>query len=873
MTDLALWVQYLGGSEDAFASIVERHKNLVYGVCLRMLRDPGEAEDAAQATFLLLVRKSRSLPRQVVLSGWLYRSAVLVSRNAIKIRARRVRHEEKAARMRESRFLQADASWEEIRPQVDAALECLPSSQRDALILRYMQNRSVSEVARETGEHEAAISKRITRGLARLRELLMRKHLAVSSATLGAYLSSSASEAAPAALGTTIQHICLGKAAAGTTVTALTQSTLHGMLMAKLKVAALAVLAAVCVTSGAALASRIVWLPEQAYYIDFENGQDDRDGRSPATAFKHCPGDPSANGQAASVRLGAGDKVIFKGGVSYRGALSIDAQGTLEAPVVFDGNTKGDFGAGKAILDGAEPFGPWIRCASAAEALGHPNWQSLYTASVPGGFQSIFALNLCAGEQSLRIAQAPDLDDSLFYEVPERFLTLETAALQTEASETLLPIENAWFARGTDQAWAGAYVLYPADSFRMAYVPVKRGVPNRQALAVKSTTVSKLPALLRYSILNALPVLDRPGEYVVDPQADAEGRHKIWLWPTDASNLHTITRSARSTGATFKNAAHVVLDGFDIRRQGHGSQVHGIEGTARHTRIARCDIGQMRQWPRSGRRGAAVRLTDCEHVRLEDSVFHDNIGAAGVIVTRGSHITVSGNAFMRNGSTALDLYQCSETTVARNTISDHRAYFGNGITVAKECRRILIERNVVRGVKNSITLEDADTVTVRRNVLDDGINIWGGPLSGEIQLTHNVILSGGIRIGSNTNGSGSHHTEMKLLVANNILPGAVRNALGRTFTKAERACNLYFEPDAKPAVVLAEGEAIARGLAHIFADPADGRYRLSPGSPAVDAGMDLDKRNTFPDATPVLGRKPDIGVHEFDPREALQPKS
>src|ERR1043166_8014180 len=60
------------GSESFFSQIVDRHSGMVYSACLRILSDPHAAEDAAQATFLVLTKRAASLPRQTVLSGWLY---------------------------------------------------------------------------------------------------------------------------------------------------------------------------------------------------------------------------------------------------------------------------------------------------------------------------------------------------------------------------------------------------------------------------------------------------------------------------------------------------------------------------------------------------------------------------------------------------------------------------------------------------------------------------------------------------------------------------------------------------------------------------------------------------------------------------------
>jgi hypothetical protein len=88
------------------------------------------------------------------------------------------------------------------------------------------------------------------------------------------------------------------------------------------------------------------------YFVDFASGSDAANGRSQATAWKHAPGDPNAAASAAAVALAPGDVVVFKGGVHYLGAIAIPASGKSAAPIIYDGNSRGDWGTGLAIVDG-----------------------------------------------------------------------------------------------------------------------------------------------------------------------------------------------------------------------------------------------------------------------------------------------------------------------------------------------------------------------------------------------------------------------------------------------------------------------------------------------------------------------------------------
>jgi len=88
------------------------------------------------------------------------------------------------------------------------------------------------------------------------------------------------------------------------------------------------------------------------YYIDFSNGVNTNDGISTATAWKSCPGDASATGAAAAAQLKAGDTIIFKGGVIYKGETSVKWSGSASAQIIYDGNSAGTWGTGKALIDG-----------------------------------------------------------------------------------------------------------------------------------------------------------------------------------------------------------------------------------------------------------------------------------------------------------------------------------------------------------------------------------------------------------------------------------------------------------------------------------------------------------------------------------------
>lgn len=94
------------------------------------------------------------------------------------------------------------------------------------------------------------------------------------------------------------------------------------------------------------------------FYIDFESGSDRADGRSPDTAWKRAPGDSRAGPVPAAIRLQPGDRLLFRGGVAYRGTIVVRTAGTPEAPIAYVGDA---WGEAPAILDGGAPAGRLVR--------------------------------------------------------------------------------------------------------------------------------------------------------------------------------------------------------------------------------------------------------------------------------------------------------------------------------------------------------------------------------------------------------------------------------------------------------------------------------------------------------------------------------
>src|SRR5947209_6852060 len=195
LTDGQLLEDYINcRDEAALAALVRRHAAMVWGVCRRVLRNYHDAEDAFQATFLVLIRKAASIASRELLANWLYGVASQTALKARTTAARRRARERQVIEMPEPVVVQPDPRHD-LQSLLDEALSRLPAKYRIPIVLCDLEGKTRKEAARQLGWPEGTVAGRLARGRTLLAKRLARHGLVVSAGSMAAALAENAASA------------------------------------------------------------------------------------------------------------------------------------------------------------------------------------------------------------------------------------------------------------------------------------------------------------------------------------------------------------------------------------------------------------------------------------------------------------------------------------------------------------------------------------------------------------------------------------------------------------------------------------------------------------------------------------------------------
>src|SRR5216683_2832435 len=316
--------------ETAFAALVARHGPMVLRVCRRVLNHEQDAEDAFQATFLVLARKTGSIRKRAALAEWLHGVAYRTAMQAKRSAARRRNHE---ARLRASTpKAVASPTWDDVQAVLDQEIQRLPEAFRTAFVLCVLEGKSGPQAAAELGVKEGTVWSRLTRARQRLQQQLARRGLELSVLLAALSVAEGAGKAAvPTVLANATLRSGLLAAAGGTAagvipshIAALAAGVTRAMFLTKAKIAIAMLFAASVVTNAG------IWTHQLVASKDVDEpqsrssqpvGQEGAKARAPAAAPKSKPGEtPVYRGGVLAVPAGVpalppGQALVYRGRV------------------------------------------------------------------------------------------------------------------------------------------------------------------------------------------------------------------------------------------------------------------------------------------------------------------------------------------------------------------------------------------------------------------------------------------------------------------------------------------------------------------------------------------------------------------------------
>jgi RNA polymerase sigma factor (sigma-70 family) len=203
MKDLELLRQFSeSGSESAFTELLKLHLPLVYGVAIRQTRGDGSlAEEIAQQTFCTLARKAGDISRETILGAWLCRTTFYIAQKAMRGEQRRRVREQRAVHMQSSVTNTGNENiWDELSPHIDEVINLLPEKERNAIVLRFFDQKPMRELATQLGISEEAARMRLSRALEKLRSLFVKRGITITSIAIATLLSEQSRASIPSTL-------------------------------------------------------------------------------------------------------------------------------------------------------------------------------------------------------------------------------------------------------------------------------------------------------------------------------------------------------------------------------------------------------------------------------------------------------------------------------------------------------------------------------------------------------------------------------------------------------------------------------------------------------------------------------------------------
>jgi hypothetical protein len=512
-----------------------------------------------------------------------------------------------------------------------------------------------------------------------------------------------------------------------------------------LVVAALAVIAGVAWKAGFGPITRAEAATLQ---VDFEHGHDDANGLTPATAWKHAPGDPMAKGLPARTVLRAGDVVTFAAGVRYRGTIYVTASGTPEAPIMFTGATPD----GSAIIDGSDPAVSVAPCRSAEECGGAPGWNRLTRIEAAEPITEGAALFTEKGP--LNPAQTPDPKDPFYRNEIEDMWDADGATLTTGRA----PLPHA-VAQGLASG-GGRLALWVKPNV-IAYRPIL-SLEGDVALFDATGLQFYMERPEKVAVINHVSLLGQPNEYALLP----DGKSAVAMLPAGAGNV-SIARGRG--GFVIKGASHLAFRNLTFEKisDGGGAPPNGVAIYSDRVGSTGLKIENNHfRWFDMPKGQGPIILRGFSDVRITGNVLESiSLGSGMRLAGPAEHLVIEDNKIRRFGRTGIMLMGVSDASVQRNVITDALGVHGNGMSAYLNNHDIRFIANTVTNAKQPVTFEGSKKATQDTDLLfannlfiatPDALGslISWGANTRSVTIRNNILLGGktGMRLNASDTG-------------------------------------------------------------------------------------------------------------------------
>lgn len=580
------------------------------------------------------------------------------------------------------------------------------------------------------------------------------------------------------------------------------------------------------------------------YYVDYNSGNDGNSGTSQSAAWKHCPGDKNAASISLSAKLAAGDTVLFKGGVYYRGSISLLRLDPVGSPVTLKGD---GWGLEKAILDGSEPIaGSFTQCPSQDDCAGNPNWENIYFVNVSTSFS--FDTGFYEDDEFLWYSQDPNPGDPFLYDKSAYLRVIPKSNPSVSQTRTSIT-DPRYFTQSDPNFWNGAYVI----SWR---------VPN--VMSIKKIT-SYDPASHTvyhedlgndiytdrdsyYSVLNHLSMLDTPGEFSYDAVLG-----KLYVWPRN-SNIaqHNYSVRSQSAGIFSNSSKNVVLEGFIVQKYTFG--IRAIDGGGgpipENVTIKNNEVRNLKcnDW-------YAIQVKGNNMIVENNRVTYAQRGVG--ILAGGDNVTIRNNYVKSASRQGIWFMEAKNSSISNNSVYDCKGTHANGISVYQNSENVTVSANKVFNSNIAFTTNDSKNINVINNIFD-GNDLTGnvfasfGGLTGTLNVFNNTIINSNSNYAMYISGCGTNN---QVTMRNNIIDGG---------GCGDHKYNLYTAL-AWNQELLGEGELKETDLTKIFTDPLNLNYQLLESGSATDRGINLSASFTLDiqGITRPQGSGWDIGAYEY----------